>query len=42
MKRSTLILLKTLTWVACLWPFALLAYGAVTNNLGPDPSAKMH
>ncbi|MGB6193465.1 MAG: protein-methionine-sulfoxide reductase heme-binding subunit MsrQ [Terracidiphilus sp.] len=41
MKRSTLILLKTLTWIACLWPFALLAYGAVTNNLGPDPSAKI-
>lgn len=41
MKRSTLILLKTLTWIACLWPFALLVYGAVTNNLGPDPSAKI-
>jgi sulfoxide reductase heme-binding subunit YedZ len=41
MRRSTLILLKTLTWIACLWPFALLVYGAVTNNLGPDPSAKI-
>jgi sulfoxide reductase heme-binding subunit YedZ len=41
MKRSTLILLKTATWIACLWPFALLVYGAVTNDLGPDPSAKL-
>jgi len=41
MKRSILILLKTLTWVACLWPFALLIYGAVNNNLGPDPTAKI-
>lgn len=39
MKRSTLISLKTLTWVACLWEFALLVYGAATNTLGPDPSA---
>jgi sulfoxide reductase heme-binding subunit YedZ len=41
MKRSTLILLKTLTWVACLWPLALLVYGAVTNNLGADPTARI-
>lgn len=41
MKRPTIILLKALTWVACLWPFALLVYGAVTNNLGPDPTAKI-
>ncbi len=41
MKRSTLILLKTVTWIACLWPFTLLVYGAVTNDLGPDPSAKI-
>jgi len=39
MKRSTLILLKTLTWIACLSPFALLVYQAVTNTLGPDPTA---
>ncbi len=39
MKRSTLILLKTLTWLACLGPVAWLVWGAVTNNLGPDPTA---
>jgi sulfoxide reductase heme-binding subunit YedZ len=42
MKRSTLILLKVLTWVACLWPLALLIYGALTpNGLGADPSARI-
>jgi sulfoxide reductase heme-binding subunit YedZ len=41
MKRSTLILLKTLVWLACLAPFGWLVWGAVTNNLGPDPTAAM-
>jgi sulfoxide reductase heme-binding subunit YedZ len=41
MKRSTLILLKCATWIACLWPLALLGYGAVTNTLGPDPTSKI-
>ena len=41
MKRSTLILLKTLVWLACLAPFCWLVWGAVTNNLGPDPTAAM-
>lgn len=41
MKRSTLILLKTLTWGACLGPAGLLAYRAVTNTLGPDPTANI-
>jgi methionine sulfoxide reductase heme-binding subunit len=41
MNRSTLITLKTLTWIACLSPFALLVYEAITNTLGPDPSAKI-
>ena len=36
MKRSTLILLKTLTWLACLYPLGWLVWGAVTNNLGAD------
>ncbi len=39
MKRSTFLLLKTLTWIVCLWPLAILVWGAVTNNLGPDPTA---
>ena len=41
MKRSTLIILKTFTWVACLWQFGLLVYEAVTNTLGPDPTANI-
>ena len=39
MNRSTLITLKTLTWLACLSPFALLVYESVTNTLGPDPTS---
>jgi sulfoxide reductase heme-binding subunit YedZ len=39
MKRSTLITLKTLTWIACLYVAIRIAWGAVTNNLGPDPTA---
>ncbi len=39
MNRKTLITLKTLTWIACLSPFALLVYEAVTNMLGPDPTS---
>ena len=38
MKRTTLILLKTLTWIACLAPLAWLVWCAVTNQLGPDPT----
>jgi sulfoxide reductase heme-binding subunit YedZ len=41
MKRPILILLKTLTWIACLVPLARLVYGAVTNDLGADPTAKI-
>jgi methionine sulfoxide reductase heme-binding subunit len=36
MNRRTLILLKTLTWIACLGPLAWLIWGAITNNLGAD------
>ncbi len=36
MSRPTLIVLKTLVWIACLAPFCWLVWGAVTNNLGPD------
>ena len=39
MNRTTLITLKTLTWIACLSPFALLVYQSVTNTLGPDPTS---
>jgi sulfoxide reductase heme-binding subunit YedZ len=39
MKRSTRILLKILVWIACLLPIAWLVWGAVMNNLGPDPTA---
>jgi len=41
MSRKTLITLKTLTWIACLGPFALLVYQAVTNSLGPDPTSNI-
>ena len=41
MSRSTIILLKTITWVLCLWPLGILIWGAVTNNLGPDPIARI-
>jgi sulfoxide reductase heme-binding subunit YedZ len=36
MTRSTLVVLKTLVWIACLAPFAWLVWGAFTNNLGPN------
>ncbi len=39
MNRSTIVLLKTAVWIACLVPVARLAWGAITNNLGPDPTA---
>ena len=39
MSRKTLITLKSLTWIACLGPFALLVCQAVTNTLGPDPTS---
>jgi sulfoxide reductase heme-binding subunit YedZ len=41
MNRSTILILKSLTWAACLWPLALLVYGAITNTLGADPTAKI-
>jgi len=41
MKKSTLITLKTPTWLACLGPMLLLVYQAVTNTLGPDPTANI-
>jgi sulfoxide reductase heme-binding subunit YedZ len=41
MSRSTIILLKTITWILCLWPLGILVWGAVTNHLGPDPIARI-
>lgn len=41
MNRKTIILLKVLAWIACLWPLGLLVYGAVTNTLGADPTANI-
>jgi sulfoxide reductase heme-binding subunit YedZ len=41
MNRTTLITLKTLTWIGCLLPFATLVHRAVTNTLGPDPTAQI-
>lgn len=41
MNRKTLTTLKTLTWIACLGPFLMLVYEAVTNNLGPDPTSNI-
>jgi sulfoxide reductase heme-binding subunit YedZ len=41
MNRSTLIVLKTLVWIGCLLPLATAIYEAVTNTLGPDPTAEI-
>jgi sulfoxide reductase heme-binding subunit YedZ len=42
MNKTTLILLKTAVWIACLWPIGLLVYGALTpNGLGADPTARI-
>ena len=38
MNKPILITLKTLAWIACLIPLAILVSDAVTNNLGPDPT----
>jgi methionine sulfoxide reductase heme-binding subunit len=39
MNKPTLITLKLLTWLACLAPITILAWDAIHNNLGPDPTA---
>lgn len=41
MTRRILVPLKTLVWLACLAPVAWLVWGAVTNNLGPDPTGEI-
>lgn len=40
MKRSTLIMLKTATWIACLAPLSLVVYQTVLNTT-PDPTANI-
>jgi len=39
--HSRIVLLKTLAWVGCLLPLASVIYRAVTNSLGPDPTAEI-
>jgi sulfoxide reductase heme-binding subunit YedZ len=39
MNKSILIALKIIAWLACLWPLGWLVWGAVTDNLGADPTA---
>ena len=41
MKHSQIDLLKTLVWIGCLLPAASLLERAVTNSLGPDPTAEI-
>ncbi len=41
MKRSRIVLLKTVVWIGCLLPLASLVQRAVTNTLGPDPTAEI-
>jgi len=38
MTVNKLVLLKTVTWIACLWPLAKLVIGASLNELGADPT----
>lgn len=42
MNRTVLIVLKTLVWIACLWPLGLLVYGSLApDGLGADPTGKI-
>jgi sulfoxide reductase heme-binding subunit YedZ len=41
MTRTTLLLLKTAVWLLCLFPLGWLLYAAITNTLGPDPTATL-
>ena len=41
MNHSHIVLIKTLVWIGCLLPFASLINRAVTNTLGPDPTAEI-
>lgn len=39
MNKTLLVVLKIFAWLACLFPVSWLVYAAVTNTLGPDPTA---
>lgn len=41
MSRTVRIYLKSLVWIACLVPAALLVFRTVTNTLGPDPTSEI-
>ena len=41
MKRSNIIFLKVLIWIGLLLPAASLVWRALTNTLGPDPTAEI-
>ena len=41
MPRKYILLLKVVTWIGCLSPLMVLVYEAVTNTLGPDPTANI-
>ena len=41
MKRSQVIFFKVLVWAGCLLPVSSLVERAVTNSLGPDPTAEI-
>jgi sulfoxide reductase heme-binding subunit YedZ len=41
MKRTTLILLKTLTWIGCLVPITWLVSSYINDSLGPDQTAEI-
>lgn len=39
MKKTLLVVLKIWVWLACLFPVGWLTCAAITNTLGPDPTA---
>jgi len=39
MNRKALIISKIVVWIGALVPLAVVVYEAITNTLGPDPSA---
>jgi sulfoxide reductase heme-binding subunit YedZ len=41
MTRKLLAIIKTIIWLGCLAPIVYLAWGAVTSNLGPDPTGEI-